>query len=76
MNKKTVITIGRQFGSGGRQVGRRIADELGVPFYDKELLAHAAKESGMAKELLRITTRRPPTVCYIPCPWARIRWAT
>ena len=51
MNKKTVITIGRQFGSGGRQVGRRIADELGVPFYDKELLAHAAKESGMAKEL-------------------------
>ncbi len=51
MNKKTVITIGRQFGSGGRQVGRRIADELGVPFYDKELLAHAARESGMAKEL-------------------------
>ena len=52
MNKKTVITIGRQFGSGGRQVGRRIADELGVPFYDKELLAHAAKErAAWPKEL-------------------------
>lgn len=43
MNKNTVITIGRQFGSGGREVGHRIAEELGIPFYDKELLAHAAK---------------------------------
>lgn len=51
MNSRTIITIGRQYGSGGRQIGRRIADELGVPFYDKELLAHAAQESGMPREL-------------------------
>ena len=51
MNPKTIITIGRQYGSGGRQVGRRIAEELGVPFYDKELLTHAAQESGMPREL-------------------------
>lgn len=51
MNTKTVITIGRQFGSGGREVGRRVADALGVPYYDKDLLARAAQESGMAREL-------------------------
>ena len=35
---KTVLTIGRQFGSGGKEVGIRVAKELGIPFYDKELL--------------------------------------
>ena len=34
---KTIITIGRQFGSGGKEVGIRVAKELGIPFYDKEL---------------------------------------
>ena len=35
---KTIITIGRQFGSGGKEIGIRVAKELGIPFYDKELL--------------------------------------
>ena len=39
MKKRIVITIGRQFGSGGRYVGRLLAEKLGVPFYDKELLS-------------------------------------
>ena len=39
----TIITIGRQFGSGGREIGKRLADELGIEFYDKELLSRAAK---------------------------------
>ena len=39
---KTIITIGRQFGSGGKEVGIRVAKELGIPFYDKELLRAAA----------------------------------
>lgn len=52
MNQKTVITIGRQFGSGGREIGRKLAEELGVPFYDKQLLIQAAKDSGMAPEVL------------------------
>ena len=42
-----IITIGRQFGSGGRAIGEKLAEKLGVPFYDKELISLAAKESGM-----------------------------
>ena len=51
MENKTIITISRQFGSGGREIGKKIADQLGIPFYDKELIEIAAKESGMDKEL-------------------------
>ena len=51
MNRATIITIGRQFGSGGKEVGIRVAKELGIPFYDKELLELASKESGICKEL-------------------------
>lgn len=46
--KKTIITISRQFGSGGRTVGRLVAEKLGIPFYDKELVDHIALESGFA----------------------------
>lgn len=46
--KKTIITISRQFGSGGRTVGRLIAEKLGIPFYDKELVEQIALESGFA----------------------------
>lgn len=45
-----VITIGRQFGSGGRELGRRLADLFGIPYYDKELIAAASKESGIDPE--------------------------
>ena len=48
---KTVITIGRQYGSGGRVIGQRLAAELGIKCYDKELLEHAANDSGICKEL-------------------------
>ena len=46
--KKTIITISRQFGSGGRTVGRIVAEKLGIPFYDKELVEQVALESGFA----------------------------
>ena len=42
----TVITIGRQFGSGGREIGEKVASHFGIKCYDKELLTRAAKESG------------------------------
>ena len=41
---KIMITIGRQFGSGGREIGKKIARELEIPYYDKKLLAVAARE--------------------------------
>lgn len=44
-----VITISRQYGSGGREVGEKIAKQLGIPFYDNEIIARAAKESGFAE---------------------------
>lgn len=47
---KNIITISREFGSGGREIGRTLATELGIPFYDKELLELAAKESGICQE--------------------------
>jgi cytidylate kinase len=46
-----IITIGRQFGSGGRAIGESLAKKLGVPFYDKELISLAAKESGINPEV-------------------------
>ena len=46
MDNKIILTIGRQFGSGGREVGQKLAKELGIGYYDKELMARAAKESG------------------------------
>ena len=43
-----IITISREFGSGGRSIGRMVAEKLGIPFYDKELVDHIALESGFA----------------------------
>ncbi len=48
---RTIITISREFGSGGREIGRKLADKLGIDFYDKELLEIASKESGITQEL-------------------------
>lgn len=51
MDQKYIITIARQFGSGGREIGKALADKLGIPFYDKELISIAAKESGVDSDV-------------------------
>lgn len=56
---KTVITIGRQFGSGGREIGEKLAAHFGIKFYDKEILTEAAKESGICEEMIKIHDERP-----------------
>ena len=56
---KTIITIGRQFGSAGREIGEKLAKEFGIPCYDKELLTRAAKESGFCEELIQTHDERP-----------------
>lgn len=48
---KSIITISREFGSGGREIGQKLAKEFGVPFYDKELLVRASKDSGICEDL-------------------------
>lgn len=50
MNNKFVINIGRQLGSGGREIGEMLASQFGISFYDKELIQLASKESGLGKE--------------------------
>lgn len=58
--EKYVITVGREFGSGGRALGRKIADKLGIAFYDKELLVEAAKKAGMSPEYFERNDERMP----------------
>ena len=55
----TIITIGRQFGSGGREIGHIVADKLGIKLYDKEMLDRAAKESGICQELFETHDEKP-----------------
>lgn len=54
-----VITIGRQFGSGGRAIGKMVAEKLGINFYDKEIIDMAAKESGINHEILSSYDEKP-----------------
>lgn len=51
MNKRIVIAISREYGSGGREVGRILAEKLGIPFYDKELMTYLAEKSGIDSDL-------------------------
>lgn len=51
MNK--VITISREFGSGGREVGFRLAEKLGIPFYDKEIISLAAEDTNITEDVFR-----------------------
>lgn len=54
-----IYTIGREFGSGGREVGEKLASRLGIKLYDKELLQKAAKESGFCEEIFENHDERP-----------------
>ena len=58
MDNKIILTIGRQFGSGGREVGQKLAKALGIAYYDKELMAIAAKESGLSEEFFEKADER------------------
>lgn len=58
MEKKIIITIGRQFGSGGRTIGKKLAEQLGIAYYDKELINLASKESGICGEFFEKADER------------------
>ncbi len=57
--KKTIVTIGRQYGSGGREIGRKLAERLQIPFYDKELIEMAAEEGGMSPKAFERVDEKP-----------------
>ena len=52
-NKPLIITISREYGSGGRYVGKLLSEELGMQFYDKNIISLAAKESGLSEEYIK-----------------------
>ena len=56
---KSIITIGRQYGSGGREIGEKLAADLGIKCYDSELLDRAAKDSGICQELFEHHDEKP-----------------
>lgn len=56
--KKQVITIGRTYGSGGRLIGREVAEKMGYAFYDKELIELAAKECGFSPDFIKANEQR------------------
>lgn len=58
MKANTIITISRQYGSQGREVGQEIAKRLGIPYYDRDLITLAAKASGFSEELFDQLDRR------------------
>ena len=54
-----IITIGRQFGSGGHELGEKLAKRLGIPFYDRALLSAAAEHTGLTRDMIESLDEQP-----------------
>lgn len=59
-----IITIGREFGSGGRELGRRFAEELGVEYYDKEIITEIAKHTSLSEQYVNQVLERKPHALF------------
>lgn len=59
---KFAIVIGRQFGSGGRRIGKRVADSLGIAYYDTELLGKCARNIGICEEVFKAQDEKKPSM--------------
>ncbi len=62
MNK--IITVGRQFGSGGRELGRRLAEELGIEYYDKQIITEIAEHTSLSEEYIKQIVECTPHQLY------------
>lgn len=66
MQDRIILTIGRQFGSGGREIGKKLSAALGIGYYDKELMVEAAKDSGLCQEAFeRADERTANSLAYM-----------
>lgn len=72
MKEHLIINVGRQLGSGGREIGTRLAKDLGIKFYDKELLDLAAQESGFDKKFFERNDEHKGLLKMIFCSFAPI----
>ena len=68
--EKKIITISREFGSGGRSIGREVAQKLGIPFYDKELVDQIAMESGFAPQFVEEHGEHSPGKSFLSYAFA------
>ncbi len=59
-----IITVGREFGSGGRELGRRLAEELGIEYYDKEIIAEISKHTSLSEEYIKQVVECRPHHLY------------
>lgn len=59
-----IITIGREFGSGGREIGRRIAEKMQIAYYDQEIITEIAKRTDMSEEYIRGISESRPIMPY------------
>ena len=62
---KTVITIGRQFGSGGREIGEKLAKAYDIPYYDRELLPGPPRKADFVRRSFRIMMKGRPILFFI-----------
>ncbi len=72
MNK--IITIGREFGSGGRELGRRVAENLGFAYYDREIIEEIAKRTSLSEKYIQHITEQKPIIPF-PIHIGRTFWA-
>ena len=59
-----IITIGREFGSGGREIGRRLSDRLGFAYYDQEIITEISKRTKLSEEYVRQVSERRPVASF------------
>ena len=64
MEDKIIVTIDREFGSGGHEVAKRLAERLGIPFYDEEIIQRAAKSTGYQEEYIKENDEKAPELSF------------
>ena len=69
--EKKIITISREFGSGGRYIGRQIAAKLGIAFYDKDIILKTAEETGLSEEFIEKKGEYSPACLLYTSPSPR-----
>ncbi len=63
--KHIVITIGREYGSGGRLIAQKLAEEMGITFYDKQLISEVARQTGFSENFVRDSEHQRPTNSFL-----------
>lgn len=64
MRTERIITIGRQYGSGGLEIGKRLAERLQIPCYDREILSRAAQKSGLSESVMKNYDEKPRSLLF------------